>query len=1036
MPHLLDLRLLGPVHVEVDGVPVRGFASRKTLALLCYVALAERPVQRTQLATLFWGDKQPAQARANLSWSLHALQSVVPDVLVADRETVAWKRHPDHRLDVAALHAILQRGDLRALAEGVSLYRGCLLEGLELNGCPEWELWLQGERERWMQRVIQALHTLVAHHLQTRAYADGLACVGRLLGLDPLDETAHRQRMLLLHGSGQRTAALAHYDAYRHLLDQELGVEPGVELTALDDALRAPSEQPTRVPPPQLRPLIGREAEIQALVQRLLEPATRLVCITGPGGVGKTTLALHVAAQVGPGLANGAVIVMLAAIASAELLPTALAAALQFVPTSSSDPWVQVLNHLSTQEMLLVLDNWEHLLDASGQLAELMLCAPGLRLLVTSREQLNLQRTEHVALEGLAVEEQSDGNVLPSAARLFVQRAQRTLPSFELAPSILPDVMEICRLVDGLPLAIELASAWIRTLSPADIVQEIRSSLDLLDQGFHDLPERHRGIRAVVGHSWQLLSTQEQTVMRRLAVFRGDFDAAAATMIAVAPGGMLITLVSKSLVRSAGARYLLHPLIQQYADEQSRMRRDEHDAVQDRHADYYARLLHSQESRLNGDSDLEALRLIQADIDNIRAAWQWAAINGRWRTINQALHGLYSFFNIRAQYAEGIKTLGQVASMLECLDSLDAAQSALLGRALARQGSFYYHRDIDDGGRARSLLEQSIRLLYAAPAERTLPLMYLADLLRVRCEHAEATRLFEAARAIYEEIGDRGGVAKICLRLGTIAIWQGAYSEGRRQLQISLADYEALGNAGGRTRAHHIMGTLEVALGDYVAAERHFQASLELAHATANPWDIGSSLFNLGELRRITGAPAEAETLLQQSLRLWTEIDDRCAVASALNGLGLVRADLADYAQALNYCRRSLLLFETLNDTLGRAQAHIAMGRVLMLSEQTEAALQSLGAGLRVALEHELLPTALQALLQLGLMWRDDQPAKTAMILNVLLQHPACEQHIRLSAERLRAQITPHVPSAPALTLDQVVATLLQIRTEAARSLP
>ncbi len=190
MPHSIDLRLLGPVHVEVDGVPVRGFASRKTLALLCYVALAERPVQRTRLATLFWGDKQPAQARANLSWSLHALQSVVPDVLVADREMVAWTRHPDQRLDVATLNTILQRGDLRALADGIGLYRGCLLEGLELNGCPEWELWLQGERERWSQRVIQALHTLVAHHLQTRAYAEGLACTARLLGLDPLDDQA------------------------------------------------------------------------------------------------------------------------------------------------------------------------------------------------------------------------------------------------------------------------------------------------------------------------------------------------------------------------------------------------------------------------------------------------------------------------------------------------------------------------------------------------------------------------------------------------------------------------------------------------------------------------------------------------------------------------------------------------------------------------------------------------------------------------------------------------------------------------------
>lgn len=1029
MPHSIDLRLLGPVHVEVDGVAVRSFASRKTLALLCYVALADRPVPRSRLATWFWGDKSPAQARANLSWSLHALQSAVPGVLEADRETVSWKRRADQRLDVELLDKILQHGDLQTLADGLALYRGSLLEGLELNGCPEWEFWLQSERERWMQRVVQTLHRLAAHYLQTRAYAEGLACIGRLLQLDPLDEVAHRLRMRLLHGNGQRTAALAHYDAYRALIAQELGVEPGPEIMALDHALRTPAAQARTAQFPLVHALIGRESEIQALVQRLLEPGSRLICISGPGGVGKTTLALHLAAQVEPQLPQGAVVVLLAAIAQPDLFPAALAAALQFVPVSGSDPWSQVLNHLAGRQMLLVLDNWEHLQTAGGRLVELMQNAAGLRLLITSREHLNLPRVEHVALEGLLVDAQIDAHVLPSAARLFVQRTQRILPSFEPTPDVLQDVLQICRLVDGLPLAIELASAWMRVLSPAEIVQEIQSSLDLLDQSFDDLPERHRGIRGMIGHSWQLLTPHEQTIMRGLSVFRGDFDDLAANVITAAPVQMLETLVAKSLVRASGPRYQLHPLIQQYADEQAQQLGQQQQVVQERHATYYAGLLQSQEAHLSGDTALDALRLLQQDIDNIRAAWQWAVSNQQLTTIDQAIHGLFAFFTIRAQYAEGIKTFGQAAEMLHSLEPLDPQQSALLGRVLARQASFYYHRDIDDGGRARSLLEQSIGLLerYAAPVERTLALVYLADLLRVRCEHAQAARFFEAARTIYQEIGDRGGVAKIRLRLGTMALWQGAYGEARANLASSLVGYEGLGNAGGRTRAHHLLGALEVALGDYVAAEQHFQASLELAYATTDPWDIGSSLFNLGELQRVIGSPVGAEPLLQQSLSRWTEIDDRCAIASALNSLGLVRAEQADYAQALLYCRRSLLIFEALNDTLGCAQAHTALGHVLRLSDQPAAAFQSLLNGLRIAIDHQLLPTALQALMQLALLWRNDQPARTAMIVACLIQHPACEQHVRASATWLQEQNATCVALEAALPLEQVVAAVLKI---------
>ena len=202
--HTIVVRLLGPVEVEYDGVGVRGFASRKTLALLCYLILARRPVSRAHLAALLWSDKAPAQGRANLSWSLHALSAAVPGVLKVDRDLVAWVTGGEQLLDIVTFRACAARNVAAAWAQAMALYRGDLLEGLYLDGCPEWELWLNEERERWRQQAIDLLHALAAHYLSTRAYPQGLETTGRLLQIDPLDEEAHCMRMRLLHRAGQR----------------------------------------------------------------------------------------------------------------------------------------------------------------------------------------------------------------------------------------------------------------------------------------------------------------------------------------------------------------------------------------------------------------------------------------------------------------------------------------------------------------------------------------------------------------------------------------------------------------------------------------------------------------------------------------------------------------------------------------------------------------------------------------------------------------------------------------------------------------
>lgn len=661
-PGRLAFKLLGKPQVTLAGAAVSGFISVKAQALLFYLVVTGRPHTREALAGLLWGGMPEAQAGKNLRNALSNLRALVGEHLLITRSDVAFQHESDYWLDVEVFRSAVTdpaHKDPSQMHHAVELYQGDFLEGFYVPEALTFEEWMLGQRSFLRGLMLQALHTLVVRHLEREEYAAGIDYANRLLALEPWREETHRYLMSLLARSRQRSAALAQYEICRRILADELGVEPMPETTALYQRLKAAAAPPPHNLPPQPTAFVGRAAELSEIARYLRKPEAQLLTLVGPGGIGKTRLALQAAARcVEPEAAfeetsfvDGVFFVPLMAPEGDEpskhpSLIAALADALPFSFQGPVHPQAQLLNYLRDKRMLLILDNFEHLVGEARQLGDILRLAPGTKLLVTSRMRLNLREEWVLEVEGL--DYPRGGEALPiekaeayGAIALFVQQARHTQASFTLTEAGLPDVVRICRLVDGVPLGIELAASWLRVLTCQEIADEIETGLDFLTSAMQNVPERHRSLRAVFDHSWNLLSPAEQALFQELSVFRGGFSREAAAQVVGASLPMLASLAEKSLLRrNASGRYEIHELLRQYAEERLQQRPEEHERIRDEHCRYYALLMSGHKQALQSEDVSVALRALNAERENVRAAWNWAVEHRRGAELDRFMECL------------------------------------------------------------------------------------------------------------------------------------------------------------------------------------------------------------------------------------------------------------------------------------------------------------------------------------------------------------------------------------------------------------
>lgn len=909
----LAITLLGEFSLTQDGRSVAAFAGDRPISLLAYLLLNRHTaVSRQHLAFTLWPDSGDSQARANLRNLFYTLRQTLPQAdtyLAADSMTLQWRADARFTLDVAEFEAALALAGTAAapqdkathLETAVALYKGDLLPNC-------YDDWIVPLREELRQSNLDALHQLVMLHTQQQNYRAATRYSQRLLLQDPLDESAYVQLMRLHALSGDRAGVRRVFENCIAMLRRELDVEPSATTRdAYEQFLRleTPGAPPVTTavvmapPSPTLRPLpvpatpfIGREAELAQLSDLLAEPDCRLITVVGPGGIGKTRLALQTAVAHQPVFAHGVAFIDLAPIQDPDLVVTTIARSLSLPITDLSSRVQQLLDHLQNAALLLILDNVEHLPITAGIVTELLAGAPALKILVTSRRQLELPGEWVFDLQGLPLPDAGSAAAGNSAVALFLQTAQRVNRSFALTPDDETAVIHICRLVDGSPLGLQLAATWARLLSCAEIAAEIERDLDFLSSSQQQLPERQRSIRAVFDYSWQLLTPTEQHVAARLALFRGGFSRDAAQAVSDATLPILLSLVDRALLQRVDhGRYELHALVRQYLLRHLQATAVDLHETQRAHAAYFQRFAASGHAQLQGPDGMHWLAQMDSAVDNFRAALAWTLEQGEIALGLQLAGSLWRYWWWRGDWREGLDWLERLLAAVDA-GATTAVETHIL--ATANQAAGVLARNLGNYARARACYEQSL--------------------------------------ALHRVAGNPSGQAAAINSLGTMAMFEGSYEEAEALFAQSLALYEASGNQRGRETAVNNQGIVAMYRGDFERARALHEDNLILSRERGNAAHIAAALGNYGDVLRYLHDYDTARAALSESLHLLRDIDNRQALAITLYALGRLALDTGEWEEACDCFLECLALYQRNLDPV--AVADLMEGVAMLLGKQ------------------------------------------------------------------------------------------------------
>lgn len=1124
----IKLYLFGPPRLERQGRPIP-INLRKALALLVYLAVTRQPHSRDALATLFWPEKDQQGARANLRRTLYDLSQLLNAQLLAiTPETVTLSHTAELWLDVTCFQQALANhlpatvqpegvsaDALLALVEATDYYSDDFLAGFTLPDAPAFDDWQFFQREALRSAFARLLQQVIAAYVAQAKFEEAVRYARRWLALDPLEEAVHRQLMQLYAQAGQQAAAVRQYDECVRILAAELDVPPEAETTALYEAIRTrrfpasdkvTSDKVTSAPvaqspphlvipkpphnlPPQNTPFVGRQQEVAELIERLRDPACRLLTLVGPGGMGKTRLALETLQRIldfgsfqdkllifdstadlqenlkstikNLQLNDGLFFVPLQPVSAPGGMIPAIADALGFHFYGGASPQEQLFNFLREKQMLLLLDNFEHLLPVADLVGALLTAAPGVKVLVTSREALKLQEEWFHPLSGLRLppHEQSSAPGTASetapapamleqydAVQLFVQTARRALVDFDPEQQR-EAIVRICRLVDGMPLALELAAAWLKVLSCEQIADEIARGGNILVTRHQNVPARHRNMRVVMAQSWQLLDEPTQQVLSRLSVFQGGFDQAAAAAVAAADLLTLAELVDKAWVYRTGDRYQMHELLRQFAAEKLAATDEDRTEAEVRHTIFYLQQVARCEQALSGITQRTALDTINAGIDNIQAAWHRAADHRTWPLLDGALHVLYRFYHIRSRYSEGRE---QVAYALQQLTQADGAaeksQSPLHQRLLARLGAFHLALgELDVAERTLTVVLRDS----TDPGELAFAHAQLGTSLRLRGQRQAAHSALQQSLALARASGDRNHMAQAYLGLAEIASSFSDFAEGERYAREALALCRQLQQPDLTANVVAALAWAVNSQGAYAESARYYRESLTIAEAIGNPFSIGLAIQFLGWVAFCEGDAHLAEALAQykRAIAIFRQIGHQFHLTMTLGDYALTASEDGDYTAAFQAAQEGLTIAEALGQHSMTAYNLNGLGAAACGLQYLAASRRYLCHSLQISSTTQMYDHSMVSLYWLAhLLIKESQatlpPAQQGErqlqaleLLSLVKQSQATWQLYRDRAQRVQAELAATLPAELAAAaiargqqhaVDEFITALLQ----------
>lgn len=1055
----LQIFCFGGLKVILDGEEVTSFSTDKARALLIYLALDPgRPFQRSHLAGLLWSDQSDTQALHSLRQTLSLLRKSIFEnepgnpFLIVERDRVKFNSHTSFWVDVLEFKRELQAAyqnhrnqitytsiDLRSLKNAIGRYTGPFLDRFTLNCSALFDEWLILVQEETNTLAVEALSYLVDYHQKRGEIIPAIQFCKQILQINPWDESIHYRLMNLMAIDGQWTAAQNAYKNLHTYLKIQIGVEPDPKTKALFQKIRSSSLNSQSLPNPYPSPasnlpnkhsiFIGRDKELDEISALLASTATHLLTLSGAGGIGKTRIALEVAAQQIGIYKDGVFFASLLNDTTLVQVETSIAQAVGLPFSDQLQQKALLLDFLRLREIFLILDNCDQLAsnyEFTEFISEIIRTAKNLKMLITSRERLNIQEEHVFIVEGLPYPGERPNTRkelnLYDSLELFQTRVQQSNRFFKINEKNQHPILHLCQLMEGHPLAIELAASSISAQVNADLLARVDEEIDTFIDAYSNATPQHRSLKTVFDVSWKLLSKAQQKVLAKLSIFRGGFELSDAENLTTIGSPIFSQLINKSLLRQQdGDRCDMHEIIRRFSQEKLEESGD-YPTMRSQHAYYFQQQLSQQSSVLIGEKQNEVLDWIEREFENIKAAWNWLLSVNEFKKLENMIEILYQFFNIRSWFLEGIGLFQDTQKSLQ----LNSDNSIFLGMVFARIAALAYRARMND--LVSEAITQSMNIFEFEKNESEIAfcLVTLGGLHLRKKSYQEALTCSQKSLQLYTQNGNISGQSYSAYLQGLVYNRMGNYPLSKTALEQSLALSIKVNDQRRCIAPLNVLGDLACLEGDYPQAEVYFQQGIEIARALKDRFNLAILLNNLATIYQIYQQFSQEKKALEESISISHEIGDLDGEALALNNLGEMAIIQEDFSQAIEYSKKALTIANQIGEEFTIISCHNSLAEAYLGLGNFQQAAYYFKKSISLALEIDSLELLTRISVNAApIFLNTENEAAAIRLVKTAINHPAIDNEFLQKGKRLlEVRNIDCRPTPETITLQAIVREL------------